>query len=159
MISIRSVEPRDLDAFIVLCGEHAAFERAAYDPTGKPEKLRQLLFAREPALIGKVAVSEDALVGYATASAEVSTWAAARFVHMDCLFVRAGCRGQGVGAMLMAAIMEEAARLGIDQLQWQTPAWNTDADRFYRRAGALASEKLRYTLDIKDSPIRLAGLS
>ena len=153
MISIRSVEPRDLDALIVLCSEHAAFERAPYDPTGKPEKLRQLLFAREPALIGKVAVSEDELVGYATASAEVSTWAAARFMHMDCLFVREGCRGHGVGAKLMGAVMEEAARLGIDQLQWQTPAWNTNADRFYRRVGALASEKLRYTLVINESRI------
>ena len=153
MIIIRSVEPHDLNALIVLCSEHAAFERADYDPTNKREKLRELLFAREPALIGKVAVSEGSLVGYATASAEVSTWAAARFMHMDCLFVREGHRGQRIGAKLMAAIVQEATRLGIDQLQWQTPAWNHDADRFYRRAGALASEKLRYTLVIKDSRI------
>lgn len=148
MIIIRSVAPRDVDELIVLCGEHAAFERASYDPTNKREKLASLLFAREPALIGKVAVSEDSLIGYATASAEVSTWAAERFMHMDCLFVRETHRGRGVGARLMEAIVQEAARLGIHQLQWQTPRWNTDADRFYRRAGAVVSEKFRYSLVI-----------
>lgn len=148
MIIIRSVEARDVDELIVLCAEHAAFERASYDPTGKREKLAKLLFARESALIGKVAVGEDSLVGYATASAEVSTWAAQRFMHMDCLFVRETHRGRGVGARLMEAIVQEAARLGIDQLQWQTPRWNTKADRFYRRTGAVVSEKFRYSLVI-----------
>lgn len=148
MIIIRSVEPRDLDEVVVLCAEHAAFEQASYDPAGKREKLSTLLFAREPALLGKVAVSGDSFVGYATASAEVSTWAAERFMHMDCLFVREAHRGRGVGARLMEAIVQEAARLGIAHLQWQTPRWNTAADRFYRRVGASASEKLRYTLVI-----------
>ena len=145
---VRSVERCDLDALIALCAEHAAFEQASYDPVGKHEKLAKLFFGSEPALVGKVAVEEESLIGYATASLEVSTWAAERFMHMDCLFVREGYRDRGIGAKLMKAIVQEAARQRIGQLQWQTPRWNASADRFYRRAGAVVSEKFRYSLVI-----------
>ena len=148
MIVIRSVEARDLDELVDLCAEHAAFERASFDPAGKREKLATLFFACEPALLGKVATREDSLVGYATASVELSTWAAGRFMHMDCLFVREAQRGHGIGARLMESIIQEAAGLRIAEMQWQTPHWNTAADRFYRRTGASVSEKLRYTLRI-----------
>ena len=148
MIVIRAVEARDLDELVLLCAEHAAFERASFNPAGKREKLAQLLLAREPALFAKVAASADSLVGYATASVEVSTWEAERFMHMDCLFVREAERGHGVGAKLMEAIMQESARMGITEMQWQTPRWNAAADRFYRRTGASVSEKLRYRLEI-----------
>jgi GNAT superfamily N-acetyltransferase len=147
-VIVRSLEQRDLDEVIALCAEHAAFERASYDPVGKREKLAKLFFGSEPALVGKVATDGQSLFGYATASVEVSTWAAERFMHLDCLFVREGHRGSGIGARLMDAIVQEAARLQINQVQWQTPKWNIPADRFYRRLGALACEKFRYTLAV-----------
>lgn len=150
---IRSIEAGDLDEVIAMCAEHAAFERAEYDLTDKRDKLAKLLFGCTPALLGKVATDGRALAGYATASIEVSTWAAECFMHMDCLFVRAGHRGLGIGAQLLGAIIEEAAGRGITQLQWQTPQWNQDADRFYRRSGASVSEKFRYSLIINDGRI------
>jgi hypothetical protein len=38
------------------------------------------------------------------------------------------------------------AACGDDEIQWQTPTWNTDARRFYERLGARPAEKIRYTL-------------
>jgi GNAT superfamily N-acetyltransferase len=152
-VIVRSLEQRDLPEVIALCAEHAAFERASYDPAGKLEKLATLFFGNAPVLVGKVAINGQSLIGYATASVEVSTWTAERFMHMDCLFVREGHRGSGIGARLMEAIVQEAARLQINQVQWQTPQWNTRADRFYRRLGALACEKFRYTLVINSKHV------
>ena len=145
---IRPIAERDLAELVELCAEHAAFERAVYEREGKPERLNSLLFGREPSLRIWVAQSEGTLVAYASATIDTSTWAAERFMHMDCLFVREGHRDRGIGAKLMEAIVQEATRQRIGQLQWQTPRWNVSADRFYRRAGAVVSEKFRYSLVI-----------
>jgi hypothetical protein len=37
---------------------------------------------------------------------------------------------------------------GCATVQWQTPAWNEDAARFYRRLGAVELDKRRYVLDL-----------
>jgi GNAT superfamily N-acetyltransferase len=52
----------------------------------------------------------------------------------------------GVGAALMAALVSFARERGYAEVQWQTPDWNTEAERFYRREGALAQAKLRFSL-------------
>lgn len=65
---------------------------------------------------------------------------------MDCLYVCADARGAGVGRMLFDVVVAHARASGRAELQWQTPAWNTDAARFYRRAGAAEAAKLRYVL-------------
>ncbi|MGW1911840.1 N-acetyltransferase family protein [Streptomyces sp. NPDC002076] len=49
------------------------------------------------------------------------------------------------------AVVAEARRLGLAQVQWQTPAWNEEAVRFYDRLGARATEKLRYTLPVREA--------
>ncbi|MGP3950192.1 hypothetical protein [Streptomyces sp. 7N604] len=45
--------------------------------------------------------------------------------------------------------MAEARGLGLTEVQWQTPAWNEGAARFYERLGARAKEKLRYSLPVQ----------
>ncbi|WP_017600570.1 GNAT family N-acetyltransferase, partial [Nocardiopsis lucentensis] len=88
------------------------------------------------------------VVGYATCSPEVSTWDGCEYLHMDCLFLRDGTRGAGLGARIMDAVADTARGLGLTEVQWQTPVWNEDAIRFYDRLGARAKEKLRYTLPV-----------
>ena len=117
-----------------------------YERQDKLESLRRAIDGL--VLFGWVAESEHSLSGYATATIDFSTWRAAPFMHLDCLFVRGAHRGQGVGRRLMQAVIEKARVRGIQELQWQTPDWNTDADRFYRRIGAIARAKLRYSLQL-----------
>lgn len=149
---IRSIREHDLRQFVELCAEHAAFERAAYLREGKQERLQSLLFCREPSLKVWVAQSEGTLVAYASATVDTSTWAAERFIHMDCLFVRATHRKQRIGARLLREVALEGKRLGIRHMQWQTPTWNVDADRFYRRMPLTVTEKLRYELPLEKIP-------
>jgi GNAT superfamily N-acetyltransferase len=97
-----------------------------------------------------VAVVDGDLVGFATAAPEYSTWSGAEYLHMDCLYVQAELRGIGIGAALMASVLQLARERGYAEIQWQTPSWNVDASRFYRRHGGIAQKKCRFVLRIQD---------
>jgi GNAT superfamily N-acetyltransferase len=148
---IRPVRSADLAQLLVLCAEHAHFERAPI-ATPDADRLRDAMFATSPRLYAWAGVDrEDQFVGYATATIDFSTWTARTFMHMDCLFVRASHRGQGVGRYLLRAVFNQAAALDIAQIHWQTPAWNVDAQRFYERLGACGETKVRYKRAVGDS--------
>jgi GNAT superfamily N-acetyltransferase len=142
-VGVRAVQRHDIDALVAMCGEHAAYERAPFDADGLSSRLEQALFAEPPRLLGWIAEGGGA-VGYLTATRDFSTWRAREFLHMDCLYVREGRRGAGIGLRLFEALRTHARSIGIDEIQWQTPHWNRDAARFYQRLGAVETAKLRY---------------
>lgn len=143
-IVLRPLRQSELDALVELCAEHADYERADYAPEGKRDALAGYLFGPDPRAHCLVAASGDELVGYATWSREFSTWKAAEYLHMDCLYVRSELRGRGIGKRLLRAIAETCLREGLSHMEWQSPRWNEGAIRFYRREGASSTEKLRF---------------
>ncbi|GAA2168194.1 GNAT family N-acetyltransferase [Actinomadura napierensis] len=147
---VRPACAADLADVVRLVSEHAAYEKAAAPPADLAERLRTLLFGTQPPRLRcVVAESHDSeIIGYATYVPEVSTWDGAEYLHMDCLFLREGHRGLKVGPLLVEAVIAEARELGLTQIQWQTPPWNTGAIKFYGRLGAHAKEKLRYHLSV-----------
>ncbi|MEU4117104.1 GNAT family N-acetyltransferase [Kitasatospora sp. NPDC028055] len=144
--TIRPATPADLPALARLCAEHAAYERAEPVPADLAARLEPALFTAQPRACCLVVDHGGELTGYASYSREFSTWQAAEYVHLDCLFVAEAHRGEGWGRALLDAVREAAAELGAAQLQWQTPDWNTDAIRFYHRAGAVGRPKVRFSL-------------
>ncbi len=144
--SVRRVEPTDLNAVVALCAEHAAFERASFDSSGKLERLNEAIFGNEQRLTAWIATVDRQPVGYATATVDFSTWNAAPFLYMDCLFVRPAHRNGGIGLTLFEAVCHFAHERGLTEIQWQTPAWNTDACRFYRRIGGTDFRKVRFIM-------------
>jgi GNAT superfamily N-acetyltransferase len=149
--TIRPARPLDIAELVALCNEHAHFERAAYDPAAKADRLADALFSASPRLYAWVALIEErGIIGYATAAPEYSTWAAREYLHMDCLFVRSARRGAGVGASLLHAVIGLARELGHHEVQWQTPQWNIDSSRFYRRHGGVDQHKLRFVLGVEN---------
>jgi GNAT superfamily N-acetyltransferase len=143
--TIRRVRQADLHELIKLCAEHAAYESADFSSEGKIDGLQRSIFVTGR-LHAWVAEAQGRAIGYATATLEYSTWKAAEFVHMDCLFVAAEYRGTGTGSALLHAVLEFASEQGIDEVQWQTPNWNLDAMQFYQRKGAVGLPKVRFTL-------------
>ncbi|MFP8963972.1 GNAT family N-acetyltransferase [Streptomyces nanhaiensis] len=145
---VRHARPADLPRVAAPAAEHAAYENAPPPPADLPRRLEGLLFGPSaPRLRCFVAELDGGeIVGYASCAPELSTWDGAEYLHMDCLFLRDGHRGLGIGPMLVEAVLAEARALGLGQVQWQTPPWNTDAIRFYDRLGARAREKRRYSL-------------
>jgi GNAT superfamily N-acetyltransferase len=150
-VIVRKATPGDIPNLIQLIHEHTAFERAAPPSDDLAARLSGILFAPAPRLYALVAEIGDVIIGYSTASLEMSTWRGREFLHMDCLYLREDARGSGVGGMLLDAVRRLAVDLGVDQVKWQTPQWNEGAVRFYDRTGAARQAKQRYTLSVGDA--------
>ncbi|MCP3996860.1 MAG: GNAT family N-acetyltransferase [bacterium] len=149
----RPLRREDLPELIRLCREHAEFERAILSPPNGDEKAHAVSLARllleDPGCRCWVVDAESGsrLAGFATVSADLATWEAGRYLHLDCLYLRPAYRNLGWGRALMRKAAAAALEMGAVNLQWQTPVWNEDAARFYRRLGAAGQQKLRFTLD------------
>jgi GNAT superfamily N-acetyltransferase len=146
--TIRKAIPFDIDEIINLCEAHAAYEQAAYQKEGKAEKLAQMLFGNHAQLYCFLVEFENKIIGYATFSKECSTWYAAYYMHMDCLFLYEAYRGNGIGEALVNEIVKFAIQEKANHIEWQTPIFNERAIKFYKRIGAKSKEKLRFTLNI-----------
>lgn len=145
--TIRPVQPADLPQLVELCQAHAAYERAEYSPAGKAEALAGALFGPQPRLyLWVVERQPGKLAGFMALTLDYSTWDAAPFAHMDCLYLDESLRSQGVGKRLIELAAEFGRTNGCINLQWQTPTWNEGAIRFYVREGGVAREKQRFTL-------------
>lgn len=143
-------------SLVGLCIEHAAFEGATLEEGPDPAALQTALFAAAPPVICWVADSGGELLGYATATREFSTWRAACYLHMDCLYLKPEGRNRGLGEALVRALATDGLRLRCEGMQWQTPSTNLNAAAFYRRIGAQSKDKLRFYLSDADMQ-RLAG--
>lgn len=133
---------------MVVCAEHAMFERLPHDPATGEGRLAAALAEPSPRLYAWLARVEGELVGYASATLDFSTLDRADYLHMDCLYMREGWRSQAIGRRLWESVRDHAVALGCTSMQWQTPSWNEHAARFYRRLGASEAIKLRYGLAI-----------
>lgn len=145
---IRRVAPADLEALLLLCREHAAFEGATYVERGQRQALPAALFGAVSALHGWVVEDGGELAGYMTATLDYATWDARRFVHMDCLYLRPAYRRAGLGRRFIEELRRFAAAQGCAEIQWQTPADNAEAIAFYRRMGARGKTKQRFHLEV-----------
>jgi GNAT superfamily N-acetyltransferase len=144
VVEVRPALPSDADHMLPLIHAHAAFERGTASCTATA--LRSALSGEPVRLLGWVAEQERQLIGYAAATVDFSTWNGRSYLHLDCLFVKSGHRGSGIGAQLFEAACSHATSENIPELQWQTPEWNADARRFYVRGGASVVPKLRFQL-------------
>lgn len=129
-----------------LCQQHAAYERIPFEAAGHAERLGLLLSNAQLTWWAWVLESEGELLGYATMTIDIATLSATPFAHLDCLFLQSQVRGQGWGKSFVDIVSQQAASLGCTELQWQTPAWNTSAIRFYEKLGASCQPKARFSL-------------
>ncbi|MFE9848620.1 GNAT family N-acetyltransferase [Streptomyces sp. NPDC005576] len=147
--TVRRALLADLPKVAEMCAAHAAFEGAGPVPADLATRLESALLPADPRAWCFVGDHEGELTGYATCSLEFSTWQASDYIHLDCLFVTETHRGEGWGRRLLDAVTRTAAARSLAQVQWQTPEWNADAIRFYTRAGAQASPKVRFSLPVQ----------
>ncbi len=146
-LNIRPVKPDDLARLVVLCAEHAEYEKLSYRDNGQHQRLQTVLFSQPARLfIWVVAGDNDDLHGYLSATIDYSTWSAAPFVYMDCLYLTADLRGQGIGRQLMNTLIDFAEQQQCAEIQWQTPPDNQLGIGFYQHLGATSLNKIRFTL-------------
>ncbi|SNR80860.1 GNAT family N-acetyltransferase [Flavobacterium sp. ov086] len=146
--SIRNCEVSDLPKLVVLCQKHAEYEKAAYSPEGKEEGLKKALFDENPKLHSLVVATKETIVGYVSYTFDFSTWNAATFIYMDCLFLEEETRGLGIGEILIEKLKQIGTEKNCVNIQWQTPEFNERAIKFYNRIGGKGKDKIRFTLDL-----------
>ena len=144
---VRACKEDDIPAVVTLCAKHAEYEGAAYSPEGKAAGLRALLFGDHPVLFCLVVEWGNDVVGYATYTFDYSTWSAARFLYMDCLFLEPAFRGLGIGEAVMKQLVDISRTNDCVNIQWQTPDFNERAIAFYKRIGATGKNKVRFYID------------
>ncbi len=144
---VRVAQPGDIDEVVRLCAEHALFEKAKFSPDGKANRLHSALFSSLPRLWCFVAEAGSSIVGYAACTKDYSTWRAADYLHMDCLYLDPAYRNCGTGTEMMQMVAQQADALECTAVEWQTPAWNANAARFYQKLGATSCEKVRFCWD------------
>ncbi|MBF4517108.1 GNAT family N-acetyltransferase [Flavobacterium sp. ANB] len=146
--SIRSCEVTDLTKLVILCQKHAEYEKAHFSPEGKEEGLKKALFDTQPKLNCLVVATEEDIIGYASYTFDYSTWDAATFMYMDCLFLEEQARSFGIGEVLIEKLKQIAIEKNCINIQWQTPEFNERAIKFYNRIGAKGKDKVRFTLNL-----------
>jgi len=144
---VRPCRVDDLPVLIELCAKHAEFERAEYKAEGKQALLKDALFSDNPKLNCLVVESTGKVVGYASYKIDFSTWDAANFLYLDCLYIEEDFRGFGIGEVLINNLKEIAIKNGFINVQWQTPDFNERAIKFYNRIGATGKNKVRFFLN------------
>ena len=143
---IRPIEPADLDELLHLMQEHADYEKAPFTPDGKKDRLIKALFSKHPKLNYWVVEMETGLIGFVSYTFDYSTWDAADFMYMDCLFLREQARGQGIGTDIIQRLISVAIEHQCINIQWQTPMFNQPAIDFYHKNKASSNPKMRFTL-------------
>ncbi|HEU4788453.1 MAG TPA: GNAT family N-acetyltransferase [Flavobacterium sp.] len=145
---IRDCKPKDVNTVVDLCQKHADYEQADFDPIEKEEKLKSVLFDRQPKLFCLIVEANKTIVGYASYTFDFSTWDAATFMYLDCLYLEEDVRSFGIGEAIIEKLKQIATDKKCINIQWHTPKFNEKAIKFYHRIGGTGKDKVRFFLDL-----------
>lgn len=145
---IRLARADDAEVLLELITEHARFEKEAYNPDGKLEKIRASLVADPPPFTCLVVEAENGVQGYCTFMSQFDFWYGEPQMFIDALFLRESLRGAGIGTTLLEIVKDEAKRLGYTSVRLVTPSDNTGAIKFYEKHGGQAISKLWFWFEL-----------
>lgn len=144
---IRPCEEKDLPELVNLCAAHAAYEKSDYSPEGKLAGLKDAIFGSPKRLNVWIVEVNGKAEGFTSFTFDFSTWDAAPFLYMDCLYLNESVRSMGIGADIMERIRKEAKANNCTNIQWQTPEFNARAIKFYVGLGSTGKQKMRFFLN------------
>lgn len=146
---IRRARHTDFTRIGTLIHQHALYEGVVQPSPVDLQNLQDLALGTAPRIFLWVVDYEGTIGGYMSATIDYSTWQAAPFVHMDCLYLEPALRGQGVGRQFITTLASFAHEQAIDVIEWQTPPDNLAGIGFYQRVGASHLTKQRFALDVR----------
>ena len=150
MAEIERVREEDLGELLPLMRAYCDFYGVEPSDAALLDMSRALLADPEREGVQLLArAATGAAIGFATIFWSLSTLSAGRLGLMNDLFVDSRARGGGVADQLIEACAECCRRRGVASLGWQTAKDNARAQAVYERVGAIRSEWLDYTLDVR----------
>jgi GNAT superfamily N-acetyltransferase len=84
----------------------------------------------------ELAFEGDTAVGLVTWYWTYASFAAARGLYVEDLFVRPEWRGKGYGKALLQYLAAKAVAVNANRLEWLVLDWNAPAIEFYKGIGA-----------------------
>lgn len=134
-VTLRLAGPADASVISQMVHELAVYERLEEHNHCTPEALA-LELERSGGLEAVVAEIDGAAVGMATFFQTYSTFAAARGVYLEDLYVRESHRQRGIGTQIFQWIVQLAVERNYGRVEWTSLIWNTPATEFYESMGA-----------------------
>jgi GNAT superfamily N-acetyltransferase len=139
-IAIRDPRPADEAAWRDLWAAYNAFYETAV-PEAVTARTWQRILDPESPIFGRLAVANDDVAGFSICVLHEGTWVVRTICYLEDLFVAPKFRGQGLGRMLIADLVQRARAKRWSRLYWHTRDDNparrlydefTKADRFVR---------------------------
>ena len=134
-VIIRKAAQEDCPRMLELVKELAIYERAPDEVTVTLEHFIESGFGTNPVWWAFVAEVDGCIQGFALYYIRYSTWKGQR-MYLEDIIVTEQARGQGLGALLMDALVIEAKERELKGIVWQVLEWNEPALNFYRKFNA-----------------------
>ena len=145
---IRRAALQDCPRMLELVNELAAYERAPHEVTVTHEHFVESGFGASPVWWAFVAEEDGVIQGFALYYIRYSTWKGQK-MYLEDIIVTEAARGKGLGALLMEALVKEAAEKKLQGITWQVLNWNEPALNFYRKYNArFDDEWVNVSLDV-----------
>jgi ribosomal protein S18 acetylase RimI-like enzyme len=139
-VTVRSAEPRDLDAVLQLMRQLAEHEGQVQYLLLTRDTLERACFGLPRRVELIVAETEGRIVGYASCMVQFSPWLDRDYLFLDDLYVSEDVRGSGIGSRLMREVGALALERGVG-VRWHVELENRRAQKFYRALGAELQNK------------------
>jgi len=131
--TVRNAVKADAAACYQLIIDLAIYEKEPEAVSNTLEQFKEDGFGENPIYQLKVAESnEGEILGMALFFTAYSTWKG-KMLYLDDLVVKEGCRRDGIGSSLIAALIEHAQDNGVKVVKWQVLDWNEPAIELYKK--------------------------
>jgi ribosomal protein S18 acetylase RimI-like enzyme len=160
VITMSPASPGDAPAMVALLEEMDRFYGAT-EPESLDQRVRQVneaIFASPPAAYAVLARNGGQLAGIAAYSFLWPAVGLTRSVYLKELYVAGAYRRQGVGRLLMDALLEAASKHGCSRVEWTTDTDNSGAQAFYEDLGVpVQSSKIFYRVEDTGAGLQFVG--
>ena len=124
-----------------LISQLAEYEKLSHEMIATEEDLRKALFGERPYAECLIARLDGQPAGFALFFHNFSTFLAKPGIYLEDLFVIPALRGYGVGKALLIRLAAIAQERGCGRIEWSVLDWNTPAQEFYKKLGALPMDE------------------
>lgn len=146
VIDIREVRPHDKAEWLQLWQDYTRFYGSP-----QPEEVTEYTWQRmldvNSSVLGRVAVVDDAVVGFAICVLHEGTWVTTPICYLEDLFVDPAFCGQGIARTMIKSLQSEGADKGWSRLYWHTRRDNP-ARHLYDEF-TLADDYVRYRITLE----------
>jgi GNAT superfamily N-acetyltransferase len=145
--TIVSARPEDVAALYSLIRGLADYERLAHLVVCTEADLSAALFSRKPAAEAVLVwvAGEPEPVGFALFFHNFSTFLGRAGLYLEDIFVTPRYRGRGYGRALVIHLARIAVERRCGRFEWAVLDWNTSAQAFYEKLGAVVMPDWRIT--------------